>query len=284
MVAVSGGVDSVVLLNMLSKQQNLQLIATHFNHGIRKDSVTDELFVSALARSYGCQFEVGLGNLGPKASEETARKARYKFLEKIKSKYKAKGIITAHHQDDVIETAIINIMRGTSNRGLSSLKSGDKIIRPLLALSKAQIYDYATANKLKWREDPTNNNQEYLRNWVRLNIMPKMPPGSKSRKEFLTIINNSKTQTKKIDENIAGILQMIIGDEKNRQIFISLPDSIAKETASSILKSQGVKDLNKKMITNFVVFVKTAKAGSKFEIDKNFTLKVSKYGFTIFRS
>lgn len=147
-LAVSGGVDSVALLDLLAKKAELELIVAHFDHGIRPNSKRDCDFVAILADRYGLEFYSVQGELGIGASEETARKARYDFLRKIKNKVNAKAIITAHHQDDVIETAVINIIRGTTARGLGSLKSTKEIARPLLKYTKKEIIGYAKENNL----------------------------------------------------------------------------------------------------------------------------------------
>lgn len=122
-VAVSGGVDSVVLLDMLAKQADLQLVIAHFDHGIREDSKQDALFVAHLAAKYHVPFESERVELGHGASEALAREKRYAFLRMMFKKYNADAIITAHHQDDVIETSMINILRGTGRHGLSSSKA-----------------------------------------------------------------------------------------------------------------------------------------------------------------
>src|SRR5438445_4950610 len=109
-VAVSGGVDSVVLLDILAKRDDLELAVAHFDHGIREDSVEDRHFVEGLAKNYGLPFIYEEGSLGPKSSEAEAREARYKFLRQAQKKAGAKAIITAHHQDDLLETAILNML------------------------------------------------------------------------------------------------------------------------------------------------------------------------------
>jgi tRNA(Ile)-lysidine synthase len=130
-VAVSGGVDSVVLLDLLTKTNN-QLTVAHFNHGIRQDSAKEEALVKQLAKRYGLEIKIGNGKLGLEASEETARKARYDFLESVRQKHQADAIITAHHQDDLIETALINLLRGTGPHGLIAIAKNPNILRPLL--------------------------------------------------------------------------------------------------------------------------------------------------------
>jgi len=178
--AVSGGVDSMALLHILAQKRqssvishqssdrkkpktgdwrlttddstsSLELVVAHFNHGIRDDSHEDEQLVAQVARQYGLQFEVGHGHLGPRTSEDKARQARYGFLREVKDKYQAEAIITAHHQDDLLETVVINLLRGTGARGLHPLRARVDLIRPLLAVSRKQIIDYAKKHHIKWR-------------------------------------------------------------------------------------------------------------------------------------
>jgi len=163
-VAVSGGVDSVVLLDMLRQVENLHLVVAHFDHGIRTDSSEDATFVEELAAYYGLPFESKRVTLGAQASEETARRHRYEFLKSVAAKHDAK-IVTAHHSDDVIETIAINHVRGTGWRGLAVLDS--EIIRPLLSMDKQTIKQYAERHGLRWREDSTNASDDYLRNRLR---------------------------------------------------------------------------------------------------------------------
>lgn len=173
-IAVSGGIDSVSLLDRLRTQPGITLIVAHFDHGIRSDSQSDEKFVAETARAYNLKYVSERQELGAQASEALARKARYDFLRRMQKKYDARGIITAHHSDDVIETMIINLIRGTGWRGLCSLRNTPGLFRPLLAVSKSEIVAYAKGRNLSWREDETNSDQHYLRNAVRHQLMPKL--------------------------------------------------------------------------------------------------------------
>src|SRR5437868_2321087 len=139
-LAVSGGVDSMVLLDLLAKQTELELIVAHFNHGIRPDSAKDEELVAKVAKRLKRSFEAGQGKLSGHTSEEKARDARYKFLKAVTSKYSAVAIVTAHHQDDMIETVILNLLRGTGYRGFTAISNNDEVIRPLLGYAKKEIY------------------------------------------------------------------------------------------------------------------------------------------------
>lgn len=146
-IAVSGGVDSMVLLDLLlrHKPKNPSLtpkalrlkpymfVVAHFDHGIHEKSSEYRNFVATKTLDTGVEFVSVEGKLGPQVSEATARKARYEFLEKVKNQHKADAIITAHHRDDVVETVIINLLRGSGRKGMSSLKSTAGRQRPLLA-------------------------------------------------------------------------------------------------------------------------------------------------------
>ncbi|TWP25466.1 tRNA lysidine(34) synthetase TilS [TM7 phylum sp. oral taxon 346] len=165
LVAVSGGVDSVCLLDMLSRSEH-RLIVAHVEHGIRGEaSRADARFVAALAQKYNLPFVSTALNLGPNASEELARQKRYDFLLTQAQKFGA-VLVTAHHAEDVAETIAINIERGTGWRGLAVLaRTGVK--RPLISFTKTQLYDYALQHRLEWVEDATNASGLYQRNRVR---------------------------------------------------------------------------------------------------------------------
>lgn len=265
-VAVSGGVDSVVLLNLLARQKDLELIVAHFDHGIRKESASDAKFVQRLANKYGLTFEIQTGKLGKDASEAEARNKRYAFLKTVQQKYQAAAIITAHHQDDVIETSIINILRGTGRRGLSSLKNRNNIFRPLLGFSKAQLISYAVDNKLKWREDKTNQDIKYLRNYVRHIIVPKMLP--EQRANWLTILHNAEVINERLDKDLDAFLRRGLHKGQlvlNRQWFTMLPHNLAKEVLINVLVKAGAEDIDKKTVERLVVQIKTLKPGKTIQ-------------------
>ena len=168
LLAVSGGVDSVVLLDLFSKTNN-HIVVAHVDHGIRgEESAADARFVKELAKKYKAPFVSIELNLAANASEELARAERYKFLLKESERFKAL-LVTAHHEDDAVETIALNIERGTGWRGLMVLNRLG-IMRPLLAMTKQQIYDYAIKHHLEWVEDATNRELIYTRNRMRHRI------------------------------------------------------------------------------------------------------------------
>jgi len=264
-LAVSGGVDSVVLLDILHDKRDIELVVAHFDHGIRSDSKDDRLFVQSLAKKYDLPFEYAEGRLGPKANEATARRARYDFLEDVCKAHAAVAIITAHHQDDVLETVIINMLRGTGRKGLSSLASGDKLERPLLHMPKQEIIKYAKSHGLKWHEDSTNQEEIYLRNYIRRRLLPKF--SEQDKKKMLKLTGQAKVTNKQIDNILDEELRRHSNDARlDRQWFRQLPHDVALEAMAAWLRRSNIRNFDRKMLERLVVYAKTGRSGQRFDV------------------
>lgn len=270
-VAVSGGVDSVSLLNALTKLNGLTLIVAHFDHGIRQQSAADRTFVDQLAKHYGLDFVTAAGHLGPQASEATARHARYDFLNKVRQQHQARAIITAHHQDDVLETAIINLHRGTGRKGLTALDTSAELIRPWLGLSKTDILGYANQQALVWREDSTNHDSKYLRNYIRLNILPRLGP--EGRTNLLKLIAKQRLVNAKLDSLLIKQLSDPT-DRLERDWFSGLPHTVAREVMATWLRRQGLVNFDKSTIERAVVAAKTSRPGKKTALKSGILLEL----------
>jgi len=268
-IAVSGGIDSVVLLDMLSKKTGLELIVAHFDHGIREDSHLDAQFVTDLAQKYNLPIELQREELGLNASEETARIRRYKFLRDIADKYNAK-IITAHHCDDVIETIAINLLRGTGWRGLAAMDSD--ILRPLTNKTKTEIINYAKQHKLKWRDDSTNAADKYLRNRVRQNAI-KLEDDIK--RQLLGLWVTQKSIKRLIDKEVASL----IGDGPNysRYFFTHINQSTAIECLRYITKAKLTRPQMIKVLHN----IKTIKSGKAYSAGGGIKINFTSRNFTV---
>jgi len=260
-VAVSGGVDSVVLLDLLSRQAELRLTIAHFDHGIRPDSGADRLFVQALAKKYGLPFAYDAAQLGPGASEAVARKARYQFLEQVRRASQASSIVTAHQQDDVLETAVLNMLRGTGRKGLTSLQDRPDIRRPLLGYSKQAIMAYAKAQGLEWREDVTNHDQAYRRNYVRHSILPKLPADGRQR--LVDILAAQRVINEELDRLLTNYLHVQpVSRTLDRKAFAQLPHAVAKEVLASWLRANGMLNFDRKTLERVTVSAKVGRPGS----------------------
>ena len=264
-VAVSGGVDSMVLLDLLNRQTDLELVVAHFDHGIRSDSDRDRQLVQEVAGRLGLTFVYEAAKLGPKASEATARAARYAFLERMRQVHGAKAIVMAHHQDDVLETAILNILRGTGRKGLTSLSSRSQVVRPMLHLPKKVIREYADSQGLKWREDSTNADEKYLRNYIRLKILPRFDDDA--RDQLLGIIEQTRRINYKLDVALINLMHSQPGlRQLDRSWFISLPHAVAKEFLASWLRARGIGNFDTKTLERVVVAAKVRQVGSLIDI------------------
>jgi len=179
-VAVSGGPDSMCLLHNLLKLQkklNLVLIVAHVNYKLRgKDSDMDQKLVQDFCRQSNLACFVKKVNditLSDSNLEAKLREIRYGFFEEVRKKQNADKIVLAHNQDDQIETILMRILRGTGLKGLRGiLKKRDKIMRPLLNVSRQEILDYCKENKVEFHVDQSNYDKRFFRNQVRHQILP----------------------------------------------------------------------------------------------------------------
>ena len=261
-VAVSGGVDSVVMLDRLVASDSRRLVVAHVDHGIREESRDDEAFVRTLAGTYGCEFVSTQLHLGPDASEDVARQARFAWLENIRETYGAEAIATAHHQDDVLETIIINLTRGTGWRGLCSLRETSHRHRPLLGLSKADIVDYALSHDLKWNEDSTNDTLLYLRNRIRSLVIPQLDAGA--RRRLLGLYDSQVRVRQEVDAELDVLTEQTMRDEQiDRYSLIMVGESVAIE----LLRAWLGEPLEQSRFRDLLLFAKTARAGSRWSFD-----------------
>ncbi len=243
LAAVSGGRDSVVLLDCLSKLKDIELQVIHFNHKLRgTDSDDDALFVESLARKYGLSFSLGFADVKKYAAEhklsieDAAREVRYDYFVKTAQKLQANKIAIAHNKNDQVETIVMRFLRGAAGKGLSGMPErriiGDvEIVRPLLSVSRIEIDDYAALNGLENIEDSSNAETVFLRNKIRHELIP-----------FLKKYNDNLEET---------VLRMsdILKDEDNylqRQALIAYQEVVLQEEDAQIkLDNRSIKNYDK---------------------------------------
>lgn len=275
-IAVSGGVDSMVLIDLLRQMPGLQLIVAHVDHGVREDSYLDFELVQRYATEHGLIFEAARLNLGKKASEDAARTARYAFLQQCRTKHGARAIITAHHQDDLIETALIAIIRGTGWRGLAPFVGNANILRPLINYSKNAIIAYARANNLRWREDSTNADERYLRNYIRRTLTGYLDQKSSSwRDEFLQKVRIQQQLRQQIEPALSSL------HTDRRYNLIMMNQTVAYEVLQSIMRSKTGNSLERKLAQSALLFIKVAMPGKMMPLSKNWQLRVESAKFIV---
>jgi tRNA(Ile)-lysidine synthase len=190
LVGVSGGRDSVALLHWLINCGYKKLTVCHLNHQLRgRASTADANFVKALAAKYDVDVVIGSTNVCAVAAkrklsiETAAREARYEFFAENAKRRRCRTIFLAHHADDVVETFLINLFRGSGNTGLSAMREVSKrcigdvdltIVRPFLGIWRHEIDRYVHTHRLKFREDASNKNLGPLRNRIRHHVVPNI--------------------------------------------------------------------------------------------------------------
>ena len=178
LLACSGGVDSMVLLYLLTQLPYTFEVA-HCNFKLRAtESDDDEIFVKKITSDYGISFHSKhfmtkqIAENQKISTQMAARDLRYEWFDELKDKFGFTHVLTAHHLDDQLETFLINFTRGSGLKGLTGISS-KKILRPLLSFSKDEIVAYAKENKIEWREDRSNDGDDYFRNALRHNVVPR---------------------------------------------------------------------------------------------------------------
>jgi tRNA(Ile)-lysidine synthase len=177
LVAVSGGADSLALLDLLvasADQHRLDLIAAHVDHGIGPASGEVAQRVRAAAERYRVRFEIERLFLGPEATETVAREHRYAALRRIARRSGARLIVTAHHADDQAETVLMRALRGSGPGGLAGMQPRAGLLRPLLPFRRDELAQYLHQQGVEAWADPANSDPRHLRSWLRSEVMPTL--------------------------------------------------------------------------------------------------------------
>ena len=279
-LAVSGGVDSMVMLDLMRKKfPTEELVVATFDHGTRKSSKLDADFVSDTCAKHHLKVYRGRANLGANVSEEVAREKRYEFLRKIASEVCGE-IYTAHHLDDLVESVAINLVRGTGFRGLAVLNAPN-MKRPFLdgtfgkVFSKCDILKYAGENGVRFRQDPTNTSDDYLRNRLRPAIT-NLPRETKDK--MYELWQNQIELVCEIDETIDSLISKDLMFE--RAWFKSLNDDVAIEILRAGLIKANI-PATRPRIRDFLKAIREYMPGKKFNLPNNKLVRINRKDFTL---
>ena len=268
-VAVSGGLDSRVLLDWLvMTTPGSKLIVAHFDHRLRPGSATVAANVATLAKSSGCQYIESVWS-SPVAAEAAARQARYRFLTDCLKQTTAVAIITGHHQDDLIETMALNLARQTGRHGLTSLRTRDRLKRPFLGVTRSEIKKYASDRNLVWDEDPSNQDQGYRRNYYRARLSDRLT--ASDRQKLVSIYDRLCEVNDQFDAALMTYLRRVsyrqAGRVFPRDWFNQLPEIVAAEVVywwlRSIVGSYG----RRRQIGYIVTNLRTLPPGKRLSLD-----------------
>jgi len=270
-LAISGGVDSMVLLDIFLKLEPENIVVAHFNHGARPSADIDEEFVRQKCEEFGIPFETSKLLLGEGVSEEEAREKRYAFLYHVANKYQGE-ICTAHHIDDLLESVAINLIRGTYWRGLSPF-GNRSIVRPLISqgMDKTDILRYAGRNHLCFRQDPTNHEELYLRNRVREKLRGLEV---EKKKRLWELSERQRILRAEIEENAKKLADaLIIGysDDEikfRKDFFTELENNVAEEILRALCLRRNI-SLTRPQLADFLNAIRKYQPGKKFNLPKN---------------
>lgn len=227
LIAVSGGIDSMVLLDILHKL-NFDISIAHCNFSLRgEESDQDEIFINEYANAnninkYVTRFDTVLFANDNKVSVQVAaRQLRYLWFEELLKDNNINYLITAHHLDDSLETFIINLSRGTGLDGLTGIPiQNGNIVRPLLPFSRNDIEAYANLNDISWREDSSNASDKYLRNKIRHHIVPVLKDLNTSFDAAFQDTLYKLQQSKSLVQDAAVMVyKQIVTDNNNKKYF-----------------------------------------------------------------
>ncbi|ESU24731.1 tilS protein [Flavobacterium enshiense DK69] len=225
LLAVSGGVDSMVLVHLLHQLQ-FDISVAHCNFNLRGDeSNGDEGFVKSFCKKSGIGFFVinfetkEYADLHKLSIQVSARQLRYNWFNELLEKEGFDFLLTAHHLDDSIETFLINFTRGTGLDGLTGIpQQNDKIVRPLLIFTREEIENYAKENQIGWREDSSNASDKYLRNKLRHKVIPvlkELNPGFSG--SFLQTLENLQQSESMVDDASRIVYRKVVEDIDNQK-------------------------------------------------------------------
>ena len=252
--ATSGGPDSMALLSLLiklSKTKKITIICAHVNHNLRKESQEEAIMVEKYANENNLIFEKMEINHYEGNTENYARTQRYNFFEKLIKKYNATYLLTAHHGDDLTETILMRIVRGSSLKGYSGFqeitdKETYKIYRPLITKTKDELLNYVKTNNIPYAVDKTNFSEEYTRNRYRLNILPILKKENKSvHLKFLKFSETLKLYDDHINKEVNEKLNKVYQNNNlNLKLFENEDELIKRKILYQILNNLYYKNIS----------------------------------------
>jgi tRNA(Ile)-lysidine synthase len=302
-LAVSGGLDSVVLLHLfyqLLDEWNLQLIVLHFDHHLRDESRMDAEFVQNMCLEKNITFECGEEAVAHYADqrklsiEMAARDCRYSFFQQMIQKHQLDKMVTAHTANDQAETILHHIMRGTGVDGLRGIPAQrDQFIRPLLFVQRDDLHLYAIENNLTWREDHSNQDESFTRNRIRHTLLPIMH--KQFNPQIVTALNRLSDSAREHEEIIQNAGRQafencVALDDENEFVleidcFFAYLKSLQRLVLQQVFKALGhdPAEITYNKMEGLYAFLKKRQSGESFSIIDGCELVLSG-GFAVFRA
>ncbi|AEV94594.1 tRNA lysidine(34) synthetase TilS [Pediococcus claussenii] len=285
-LAISGGVDSMVLLNVfleLAKQTHMTIVIAHVNHQLREQSTLEEQFLKEWAAKHHVQIEIAHWQVGltiKTSVEEAARNFRYNFFADVMKKYQAGYVATAHNLNDQAETFLMKLVRGGIVGELGAIQAkhnfgSGEIIRPMLEFPKKYIKKVAVAENIEWYEDETNGSDDYLRNRIRHRIIPQLET------ENAQVLSHIMDYSQQIQEQSEFLVQYadieltkLARDSKYDFSKFILLDRVTKKLVlrQMITRENSNMELGNGKLTSLLHSLEHSQANAFFDLGQNFQL------------
>lgn len=278
-IGVSAGPDSMCLLDLLQKKTT-KIVVCHINHNVRKESIEEEEYITKYCQDKNIILEkTTINNYQENNFENEARKKRYMFYEEILKKYNSKTLLLAHHGDDLIETILMKISRGSNLEGYAGIKEisnvkNYQIIRPLLKYTKEDIINYNKSNNIKYYNDSSNQSTNYTRNRYRLNILPLLKKEDKNiHKKYLkyskTLIEYDDYIKREVKRNINNVYKdNIINIDNLNKLDTFLIKNILYNIMNNIYKNKN-NIITDRHIQNIISLLNNTKPNIKIDLPNN---------------
>ena len=289
-VACSGGPDSMCLLslvNELKNELNLKIIVAHVNHKLRIESEEEKEMVENYSKENNLIFELLeiTKYSNNKFSEEDARKRRYDFFNKLIKKYNANVLLTAHHGDDLIETILMRLTRGSKLSGYIGIKKeNNKYLRPLLYVTKKDIIEYLDKNQIKYFIDETNNSDEHQRNRYRKNIIPFLKKEDKNiHLKYLKFSEELEEYDDFINDYIKK-LNVIKGSTINLEVLKKEKPFIRRKTIEYLIKDiqkNDILEINDNTLMEILKLMESKKSNAKINLNNGYVAQKKYNEFVI---
>lgn len=278
-IGVSAGPDSMCLLDLLQKKTT-KIVVCHINHNVRKESIEEEEYITKYCQDKNIILEkTTINNYQENNFENEARKKRYMFYEEILKKYNSKTLLLAHHGDDLIETILMKISRGSNLEGYAGIKEVSnvknyQIIRPLLKYTKEDIINYNKSNNIKYYNDSSNQSTNYTRNRYRLNILPLLKKENKNiHKKYLkyskTLIEYDDYIKREVKRNINNVYKdNIINIDNLNKLDTFLIKNILYNIMNNIYQNKN-NIITDRHIQNIISLLNNTKPNIKIDLPNN---------------
>ena len=283
-LAVSGGLDSTVLLDAaIATRKPRHLVVATFDHGTGAAAMEATALVERVAGERGVDVVVGRAGASTRRSEAAWRTARWTFLREVARSCSA-SIATAHSADDQIETVLMRTLRDSGARGLAGLLAPSDVLRPLLTVRRAALFDYAVELELQWAEDPTNAARRFLRNRLRHDMLPALRGANPTIDRELLDLGERAAAWRRETETIAHVVSTVDREASAVDVALGAIDGLDSAQLAVLWPAVAARigaTLDRRGIDRVAAFSTHARVGSRIQLSGGWEVIRSRHGLRL---